>query len=44
MKAESNYTTEKGFDTIYSRDRHLLAAATHFGIAGVDMVAGMLAG
>jgi predicted nucleic acid-binding protein len=30
--------TEYGFDTIYSNDRHLLAAATHFGITGVDVV------
>ena len=29
---------EYGFDTIYSNDRHLLAAANHFGIQGVDVV------
>lgn len=36
---------EYGFDTIYSNDRHLLAAAAHFGIEGVDVIGGgMLAG
>ena len=29
---------ENGFDTIYSNDRHLLTTATHFGIAGVDVM------
>jgi predicted nucleic acid-binding protein len=29
---------EYGFDTVYSSDRHLLAAAAHFGIQGLDVI------
>lgn len=29
---------DHGFDTVYSNDRHLLAAAAHFGLRGVDVI------
>jgi predicted nucleic acid-binding protein len=32
---------EYGFDAVYSNDRHLLAAASLFGIAGVNVIGGV---
>jgi len=29
---------EQGFQEVYSHDQHFLAAATHFGLAGLDII------